>query len=136
MHNHKTFFCYYIMRCSSTPTLKIVFKLPKLTPTVFLFQSELISAVYQLHDLYFGILLFEFQNHLLPTCFRFFSKCQIRNTRDYRIPLFRTSKTRQCIKYVGTKIWIKIPPPTKQVSLSTYKPHFKQCLLNFLSHLY
>ena len=118
--------------------LKIVFKLPKLTPTVYLFQSKRILTIYQLHDLYCGIFMFKFQNSLLPTCFRnYFTQNvrihdhQTRNTSDYHIPLFHTSKNQQSIKYVGTKIWLKIPAPMKELLfISTFKFHFKKYLLN------
>ena len=89
--------------------------------------------------------MYKFHNNKLPLSF---SKCFVRvteiiltvntvNTRSsasglkYYIPQYKTNKLQRSIKYVGVKIWNKIPGSIK---LNTYSQFIKQLKLDLLNN--
>jgi len=55
---------------------------------------------------------------------------RIAEQNDFYLPLFKTKRTQQSIKFLGVKIWNEIPANIRQLMFNKFKQNYKFYLLH------
>ena len=119
--------------------LKLVMKLPKRTPTEYLFKLGKTPKVMDINKIHTAIFMYKYVYGLLSEGFKdkfmLVSHIHSHNTRNatlLRLPRCKTEGFKYALQYKGPKIWNDLPNEIKSISsLSSFKKSLK---LHYSNH--